>query len=180
MDQTTSCDDRQGVSHILCNTSVRCRVRKSSPFYPLLTQINSVEPVSWRSLFNIVFPFAPAPCKWSLTVRFPHQNPLRALSFSHSCYIPFVAHLITRPIFGEQFTGWPSSYTTDINRVVVLSLTQRNADNLHSVVMSPITFATRMRGKHKSYLKHYSLPPHLSLSTGRHLLSVSLIKSFSV
>jgi len=37
---------------------------------------------------NIILLSMPGSSKWSLSLRFPHQNPVYASPFSHMCYVP--------------------------------------------------------------------------------------------
>jgi hypothetical protein len=37
----------------------------------------------------------PGSTKWSLSLTFPHQNPVYASSLPHSCYMPRPSHLLS-------------------------------------------------------------------------------------
>jgi len=58
---------------------------------PLLGQISSVLfPPSYfmKIHFNVILPSTPISCKWSLSLRFPHQSPLCTSPVAQTCYIP--------------------------------------------------------------------------------------------
>ena len=77
---------------------------------------------------NIIQPSTPGPSKWSLSLRFPHQNPLYAspLLIHATCLThPILLDLITRTILGEEYRSLSSSCNF-LNSTVTLSLLRTN------------------------------------------------------
>jgi hypothetical protein len=77
--------------------------------FPILSQLDPVHTATSYLLkirFNIIFPSTPGSPKRSLSLRFPHQNPVHTSSLPHTCYI--LAHLILldfiiRTVLVEQY-----------------------------------------------------------------------------
>ena len=85
------------------------RLQPPPPHLPILSHINPFHfpySTSWRSIFNIIFPSTHGSSKWSLSLMFPHQNPLCTSPFPIRATCPAylsLLDLITRIIFGEQY-----------------------------------------------------------------------------
>ena len=74
----------------------------------ILIQIDKIHALTFHFLkihLNIILPSTPGSSKWSLSLRFPHQNPLYTSYLPHTCHMPaqlILFDLITRTTVGEN------------------------------------------------------------------------------
>jgi hypothetical protein len=94
----------QEIRRILRNSIHSCL-----PPVTILSQLDPVHaPTSYflKIYLNIILPSMPGFYKWSISLRFPHQNPVYASLLPHTRYMPrylILLGLITQTIVGEQY-----------------------------------------------------------------------------
>jgi hypothetical protein len=80
---------------ILWNPKVHYRIHNFPPPVSKLSQPNSVHTPTSHFLkihSNIIFPSMPGSPKWSVSLRFPHHNPIHASLLPHPRYMPRPVH----------------------------------------------------------------------------------------
>ena len=100
---------------ILWNLKVHYHNHKRPPHVPILFQLDPVQTSTSHFLQihpNIILPSTPRSPKWSLSLRFPHQNRVYASSVIHMRYMPRSSLLLdffTRTILGVEYRSLSSS-----------------------------------------------------------------------
>ena len=98
------------IPSILWNPKFHYRSQNSPPSVPIPSQIVQVQNHTshfLKILLNLILPSTPGSPNWSLSFRFPHQNPVYA-SPNASMRVAFPAHLnlpdfITRKLLSEVY-----------------------------------------------------------------------------
>ena len=105
----------QEIPRILWNPKVHYHTHKRPQPVPILGQPNPVHLPTSNLLEihpNIIYPSTPRSPQWSLSLRFPHQDPIRPPLLTHTRYMPSPSHssrFIALTILGEEYNSFGSS-----------------------------------------------------------------------
>ena len=97
----------QEIPRILWNPKVHYRTHKRPPPVPILGQPNPVHIPTSHLLEihpNIIHPSMPRSPQWSLSLRFPHQDPIRPPLLTHTRHMPSPSH--SSRFYHPHYTGW--------------------------------------------------------------------------
>ena len=118
----------QEFPHISQNPKVHYRTHKRPPPVSILCQPNPVHIPTSHLLDihpNIIHPSTPRSSQWSLSLRFPHQDPIHPPVLTHMCHMPSPSHsswFFTRTILGEEYRSLSSSLCSLLQSPITLSL----------------------------------------------------------
>ena len=68
------------------------QVPTTRSFLSQIKPVHTPTPTSWRSILILFSHLGPGSLKWSLSLRFPHQNPLYASPVTHTRYMSRPSH----------------------------------------------------------------------------------------
>ena len=150
----------QEIPRILWNPKVHYRTHKRPPPVSIMDEPNPVNIPTSHLLEihpSIIHPSTPRSPQWSLSLRFPHQDPIHPLSSPIRATWP--AHLIlldfiTRTILGEEYKSFSSSLCSLLHSPVTSSLLGPNILlNTNGLFFCFVNYAL---GKRKRKFEHRS------------------------
>jgi len=115
----------QEIPYNLWNTKVHFQIQKCPPPVPVLSQIDTAHALTTHFLktYLNILSSKPRSSKWSLSLRFPHQNPLYTTKLPPTCCMhrpQILLNLITRTILGEQYRILSSSFCSFLHSLILL------------------------------------------------------------
>ena len=97
----------QEIPRILWNPKVHYRTHIGPPPVPILSRLDPFHTPTSHLLkihINIILPSTPGSPTWSLSLRFPHQNPVYTSLLPHTRYVPCPSH--SSRFYHPKNIGW--------------------------------------------------------------------------
>jgi hypothetical protein len=139
----------------------------ATSLYPEPAQSSPYPPTSHflKIRFNITLPSMRGSSQWSLSLGFPHQNPVHASSLPNLCYMPanlIICDFITSTILSEKYRSWSSSIwsflyspftMSSIGPYILLNTLFSNSLSLHIslIVSDQVSRPYKTTDKHSTF-----------------------------
>ena len=139
----------QEIPRISWNPKVHYRTHKRPPTVPILGQPNPVHITTSHLLEihpNIIHPSTPRSPQWSLSLRFPHQHPIRPPLLPHTRHMPCPPHYsrFYHPHnIGEEYRSLSSSLCSLLHSSVTSSLLGPNI-LLNTIFSNTLSFLSSL------------------------------------
>ena len=149
----------QEIPRISRNPKVDYHTHKRPPTVSILGQPNPVHVTTYRLLEihpNIIHPSTTRSPQWSLSLRFPHQDPIHPLYSPIRATCPanhILLDFITRTILGEQYKSFNSSLCSLLHSLVTSSLLGPNI-LLNTMFLKTLRKAAVLRPESWSVIKN--------------------------
>ena len=132
----------QEIPLILCGLEVQYDVNTSPPLANTLSQNNPMDTI--KILFNFIIPPTSTSFELSVSLSFPHQDPICTFLVAHTCHMPSPSHSFwfDHPIkFGEKIS-WRASLCSFLHYPFTLSLLGPPSSETPAVYILPATSET--------------------------------------
>ena len=160
LEKLTASAASQEIPRILWNPKVHHRTHKCPPPVPILSQLHPVPTTPSQFLkidLNFILPFMSGSPQWSLSLRFPHQNPVHTSPLPHTRHMP-LPHLIlldftTRTLFVKEFISLSSSLCNFLHSSVTSSLLGPNIF-LNTLFSNTLSLRSSLNVSDQLYIKY--------------------------
>ena len=89
--EANSSSASQEIPSILWNPKIQYCIHNSPPLSQVNAVLASPSPIL-KIHFNIILPYMARSSEWSISLKFPHQNPVYTSLLLHTCYMPNPFH----------------------------------------------------------------------------------------
>ena len=169
----------QEIPRISRNPKVHYRTHKRPPPVPILRQHNPVHIPTSHLLEihpNIIHPSTPTSPHWSLSLRFPYQDPIHPLSLPIRATCPahpILLDFITRTVLGEEYRSFSSSLCNLLHSPCYLVPPTSKYSPQHHILKHPqlhlqtLLYTVAQLKRKFLQLVGYSLPEYTVISSWR-------------
>jgi len=142
----------QEIPRILLNAKIHYRNHQCPPPVPILSQFDPVHtPTSYfpNIHLNIILPSTPGSPKWSVSFRFPDQNPVNASPLPHTRYMPGPSH--SSRFYLPNNIGW------GVQIIQLLIIQTNNNNKLRCLISLNLSYKILSLVSLATLCQHYKL-----------------------